>query len=837
VIVSGLRLLNIPDGTESRYGDLFDNWILSRNFSFPKTNPKLWRKEMKTRRITAFVLLFVILCSLPLAAQKMDIQVDGKRIHKIITHMASDQFRGRKPNTPEFFQVQEWVVQQYKNWGLEPAGENGTYYQSVPISRNYAVTYGTPRMIVNGREYFSRFGDFRIDTRSTTGKTVNGGIVFAGYGISAPEKGLDEYAGLDVKGKIVFVFKGSPADFEPPRSWFSPRDEGQEEPEEDWKKEARDTTKMMTAYDKGAAGIIFFGEDADESPMRRTRSVVERSPFEKDFIVVSEVSEPVFRWIFWTDDQMSERGFEAWINNIRGDIKKKKARSFTTEATAGITGYQETLLKGKKFDDGSGRNIIARITGTDPKLRDEYVVIGAHFDHVGVTAGQIYNGADDNASGSGVVMELARLMKQHKIRTKRSVIFCLWTAEELGLIGSRYWVKNPTDGVTMDQVVTYFNMDMVGLGDQIGAPGALNFPSIWEVIKKDQDPGIMEAVQASEGGPGGSDHSAFIELGIEALALMTRGGVGHPDYHDTGDDADKIDPVILEKTGQFVLQATLNLANETETQLLIPGRQDLYDGLRWMVTVIDPSLEVRGGWSVLEAGNEAELTQLLIEKMKELKQPKQESNRYRAYFRWMRRTNLGTGIRGARTFNHDIHFMHVAKEALNFGRVDIVGDDGIWFKGGLTEAGVSAVKAMQDSNIVIHLIQPSRKTLQDILAGAEKPFLVSGFSDFDDNIAAQINEKDVLISVDFDPQDVAGCVARLEKLKARFGDTDNLVLKVLTNENLGSAKRSLYMRLLEKGWEKKEIYAIGGSGTTRRSQGNFDRFSEGNRRSGGFPGF
>ena len=160
------------------------------------------------------------------------------------------------------------------------------------------------------------------------------------------------------------------------------------------------------------------------------------------------------------------------------------------------------------------------------------------------------------------MMEIARALAAGKAQPKRTLIFALWTGEEQGLIGSQYYSDNPTDGVSMDKTAAYFNMDMVGLGDRIGAPGALNFPSIFEVIMKDQDPEIAKKVDPSQAGPGGSDYSAFMEKGIEALGLMTSGRGGHPDYHDSGDDPAKMEADILGWTGQFVLQGMLSLANE-----------------------------------------------------------------------------------------------------------------------------------------------------------------------------------------------------------------------------------------------------------------------------------
>jgi hypothetical protein len=146
-------------------------------------------------------------------AQKTDIKVDGQIIKDYITYMADDKFMGRKPNTPPFQELLQWAADKYKKWGLEPGGDNGTYFQTFTLTgrrgSNYTFSVGIPKLVINDREFFIRYEDFTIHAQSTPGKTVRGEVVFAGYGISAPEKGLDEYAGLDVKEKIVFVYKDS----------------------------------------------------------------------------------------------------------------------------------------------------------------------------------------------------------------------------------------------------------------------------------------------------------------------------------------------------------------------------------------------------------------------------------------------------------------------------------------------------------------------------------------------------------------------------------------------------------------------------------------------------
>jgi hypothetical protein len=168
--------------------------------------------------------------------------------------------------------------------------------------------------------------------------------------------------------------------------------------------------------------------------------------------------------------------------------------------------------------------------------------------------------------------------------------------------------------------------------------------------------------------------------------------------------------------------------------------------------------------------------------------------------------------------------MTVAHSILSFGRIDVKGDDGVWFDKGLTENGRKALAAMEDSSIVLCLVNPSVENFIDVLDSASKPFIVAGISEFDTTQIAQINEKKVLVTVDFDPKDVDGCLSNLLKMRDQFGDSDNLIINLFSTEALDDPKQDLYIKLIKAGWSKKEIYAIGGSGTGRGSMGNFDRF-------------
>ena len=780
---------------------------------------------MKEKRFTQFVVVFCILVFLvaPLSAQKTKVKVDGQVIKDYITHMAEDKYLGRKPATPEFDELLNWAADKYKEWGLEPAGDDGSYFQKVPLEGSrgtFTFSKGTPRLVIDNREFFAKYGDFSVDERSTTGTTIKSDVVFVGYGISAPDKGLDEYAGVNVNGNIVFVYKGSPNDAPTVRSSFGPA-AGEKPEEEDWGELTQDSTKIRTAYAKGAAGIMLY--DARPSTgtgfrMGIRRGAAAKFSFTHDFIIVSSVNERIYQWIFFKEAQESQRAFERRMSKVQNDIKEKKVRSFATNTNAEIKGYESTDFFSEEIGNNFCKNVIGKITGTDQNLKNEYIVLGGHYDHLGVRNGQVFNGADDNASGSAVVMEVGRLMAQNKIRPKRTVIFALWTGEEMGLIGSQYWAANPTLGISMDNVVTNFNMDMVALGDKIGAPGALNFPKIWEVMQKHQDQDILDAIEASEGGPGGSDHSAFIRLGIQSLALMTRGGSGHPDYHDTGDDANICEPEILRKTGQFVLQATINVGNE-KGSLVIKNRQHLYDGMQWNITAMNADLKIPGGWTVLEQGTKVEMTEAVNEKIKELKNPATDgqSAQMRMYRRFMRRgSSMNKGINGGESVGFDTEFLAVSKNVLDFGRVDVTGDDGVWFSNGLTEKGKAALTAMENNSITLRLINPSEATFNTVLAAAEKPFVVCGKTGFTPEQITQINEKKVLIGIDYDPNNNSACLKNLEDMKVKIGDTDNLRLNLLSNENLDKSKKDLYMKLTDKGWTKDEVYALGGSAGGRR---------------------
>ncbi len=748
------------------------------------------------------------------------IRVDGNIIRGYIEYMSSDDKQGRKSLTPGYEKVAEWAAGKFKEWGLKPAGDNGTYLQNVPIEGGFTWTTGVPELTVDGRAFYIKDSDFSLDSRSSAGAQANGEIVFVGYGISAPAKGLDEYAGVDVKGRIVIAFKGAPKDAPAARGMFGatvvePKDV------EPWADESKDQAKIKAAYDKGAAAILLFApEKLSPAPTPAPGQLMTQAQvmamlgaggpagepltFTRPFLVVSDVNERVFRQLMYRDPQESPRGFVARMDQWRRDIRDKKPHSVATGIKGSVKGYATVTVYSEKLKNNISHNVIGKVEGIDPKLKAQVIVIGGHLDHVGMTNGVVFNGADDDASGSATTMEMARLFAANAatIKPKRTLYFALWCGEELGLLGSNYWVKHTTDGVKIENVVANFNNDMVGLGDRIGAPGGLNFPTIWDVIMKNQEPDVVKNLETSTTGPGGSDYAAFIEQGIEAIALMTAGGVGHPDYHDAGDDTAKIDAEMLRKNGQFVLQGAINVASEATVNLLIPDRQHLYDGMRLSLLNLDT---VRSGGTGL----------YIMVGPTSFQSAPQQGPRFAISL-------------DVSAFGGNVAMIDTAVKLLNVGRVQIVGGgDGTWFgSNGVTDRGKEALRAFETAGTVLQFVNPPARLLDSMLDNAKKGFLVTGMTTVPNQaLAKKIVDRNVVVAVEFDVAAPQAVTARLVELKRALNGSGNLVLttteRAVTSamgdtvqtprqKALDAAKQQVYLALVKDGWTKDDINSMVG---------------------------
>ena len=361
--------------------------------------------------------------------------------------LADDLLEGRGTGTRGHEIAAKFMASEFEAMGLEPAGEKGTYFQNVPLRSIRPDGAHTMLSIVQGGKEHALI--FRQDfiAEADPGRTetsVEAPVVYVGFGVTAPEHGYDDYAGVEAKGKVVAFVFGAPPQFESTvRAHYS-----------------ADEVKAANAAAHGAVGTILL-----DSPF-----LEQFYPF-KD--MVSSLAFPDMRWLDargLPSDYFPElRGaailnMESTARLFKGSGKSPEDIYAAAKEGKPLSFALPLIAKMKivsKHEDVYSPNVVARLQGSDSKLRDEYVVYTAHLDHLGigepVNGDRIYNGALDNASGSASMLEIARAYSQMKARPRRSILFVSVTGEEAGLLGSDYFAHNPT--VEKSNLVANINID------------------------------------------------------------------------------------------------------------------------------------------------------------------------------------------------------------------------------------------------------------------------------------------------------------------------------------------------------------------------------------------
>lgn len=364
------------------------------------------------------------------------VQPDSIRAH--IKYLADDKLLGRLPNTPGYQMAMDYVISKYKSLGLLPAGDDQTYMQKVKL-RKAKVNKDECRAVLGngGTSKELPFGDGFIMFPNFNEKLTeaNASLVFVGYGISEPEFGYDDYAGVDVKGKIVVMVSGTPDKFP---STVKSHTGGR-------------STKLKTAFAKGAIGVIQRGPPTGMQSFVHTLVTTGSIAIVDDKNTGVKFSGMVNQAIF--SEMMNRTSDE--ISKILLSLKEGKPSSFELNSTLQV-------VSSTKHEDFESYNLVGLIPGSDKTLKNEYVAYSAHLDHVGVgtpvKGDSIYNGAHDNASGVSCVLEVARIYTSLKEKQKRSVLIVMVVGEEMGLLGSSYFAAHPT--VPKEKIVAAVNMDM-----------------------------------------------------------------------------------------------------------------------------------------------------------------------------------------------------------------------------------------------------------------------------------------------------------------------------------------------------------------------------------------
>ena len=446
--------------------------------------------------------------------------LSADRYLKNVAYLASDAMKGRGAGSPELDQAAEYIASQFRLWGLKPAGDDHTYFQTFEVTTGIRIGAENELQISGTNLKINE--DFVPIAFSNTAE-AEGPVVFAGYGITAPELHYDDYRGVDVNGKIVVVLRHEPQELDPKSPFDGTNLTGH----------ATFISKAINAKQHGAHGIVFITDPNNHSAEPdKIGAATQGTDSEEAGIPAVHAKRDLIMQAF--------KGAGKDLSAIQKKIDESLAsQSFEMPAVTVRIATEVTRIK-KPI-----RNVMASISGTDSILQNEWVVVGAHYDHLGLgdrnslapsQIGQIHHGADDNASGTSGVLELARLAAENRHSLNRSILFMAFAGEEIGLRGSSYFVNHPN--IPLAKVMGMINMDMIGRvnNDRVFVEGvgtARDFKPWLEELN--QRVGLK--LDYSNSGYGASDHMSF---NIKKIPVVFFFSGLHSDYHKPSDTSDKI---------------------------------------------------------------------------------------------------------------------------------------------------------------------------------------------------------------------------------------------------------------------------------------------------------
>lgn len=389
------------------------------------------------------VLIFVAAVTL-LYAENEPSHFDGKTWWDYIKVLADDKMEGRETGSPGLKKAEAFVVEQLKKNGLQPAGVNGGFYQPVKfVSRQIVEKDCSAALIRNGKAEPLKIGeDAILSTRVDLAPHVEAPLVFVGYGLTVPEKNYDDLAGQDLNGKVAVIFSGSPAEI--PGALASHY------------QTARERWKALRKA--GAIGVISLPNPAFmDVPWSRIALNRAHPSMELAGAEFNETEGEKLSMFF--NPAHADKLFAGTGHTFQEIADLGKDRKPLPHFALPVSIKARTRVD--KTDIESA-NIVAKLPGNDPQLRNEYVVLSAHVDHIGIgepiNGDRIYNGAMDDASGDAVLLDVASSLKKNPADLKRSLLFVFVTGEEKGLLGSKYFAAHPT--VDPKSMVADINVDM-----------------------------------------------------------------------------------------------------------------------------------------------------------------------------------------------------------------------------------------------------------------------------------------------------------------------------------------------------------------------------------------
>jgi hypothetical protein len=471
-----------------------------------------------------------------------------------VAWLADDAREGRDTGSAGLQAAAEWVAEGFEDAGLEPLGDDGGWLQHFSVQGSRRLS-PEGNVLVLGDRTLELGKDWR-PLRSALSASVSGPVVFAGYGLSDAEGGWDDYAALDVKDKVVAVLRKGPRSDVPGTRYAESDPPGSNR--------ARDqlgfASKINNAFRHGAAALLVINDPAHYGRGLQADEP-QRSGFGSEGVTASlpaaSLSAAAGGAALGLDLAALQRELD------EGGKPQVQAQALAVQASVAVNTERPQLPTA---------NVVGWLPGNDPALAGEYVLIGAHMDHLGLgngssrggqaAMGQIHNGADDNASGTAGLVGVARVLGAHRDELRRAVVFAAWSGEELGLLGSRHFASHPP--LPLEQLAAVVNMDMIGRSKDgyVTVEGVGTSPGFSELVTAAHAAlGLGLDLHLAQRPSDNSDQASFYEKDVPVLNFFT--GL-HEDYHMPSDDADKINAATGAAIASFASEVVCRLAKQDQ---------------------------------------------------------------------------------------------------------------------------------------------------------------------------------------------------------------------------------------------------------------------------------
>jgi Zn-dependent M28 family amino/carboxypeptidase len=449
--------------------------------------------------------------ALPAPAEKAMNSIDPERIRATVKYLSDDSFEGRGTGQKGGDRAADWIAAQFKSYGLQPAGDHGTFFQDVKF---YGVTTDAKQTRLafvpkSGPEIALKFADDYVATDQTHSEKseIDAPIVYVGYGISAPEYNWDDYKGVDVKGKALLMLVSEPPSDDP--DFFKGRA---------LTYYGRWTYKYEEAARRGAVAVILV----HKTDMASYPWEVVRNSWGGETSLLQDETEPKLQSAGWIQLEVARKLAQSAGLDLDKMLQDANSRSFKP-VDLGVRMKETIVTKVRTF---SSRNVVAKVAGSDPKLKSQAIIYTAHYDHLGIHPNEpgdnIYNGAADNATGCGILLELARAYVGSSQKPRRSILFAAVTAEEQGLLGSKYLGEHPpvpARDISLD--LNYDDVQPFGEPEQVVVSGSerTTVASLVEQVAAAFKMTIRPDDHPEAGHYYRSDHFSMARVGVPAFSV------------------------------------------------------------------------------------------------------------------------------------------------------------------------------------------------------------------------------------------------------------------------------------------------------------------------------